>query len=277
VNNVGDNGPSAPTGIAGLNIANCQVTNVGGATTTGEMVGIKGTGTVSNCTVASVGNIAVAFQVTGIDAETVSQCRMSSIFGKAGVTGITANSASSCSLESITQSAATNSVAMGIQALRISDCSVLNLSGSNSIFVSAFRDYSLASHCTTVSVSNSGTGRSAGFEPTTNSLTVDCVVDNAHSHGISGATGCVVRGCNVHLANTGIGIDVTGASGVAEGNTVANCTTGINVTGANGLIVKNRVTLCTTNIAASATSQVGPPVTATGTIASTNPWANFTD
>jgi hypothetical protein len=138
----------------------------------------------------------------------------------------------------------------------------------------------LASGCVADAVVNNGAGISAGFLPGATAETLNCVVEGASVNGVSCTlAGCVVRGCNIRLAagNAGSGIDVSGPSGVIEDNHISLCQNGISATGANCLIVKNRVTTCTTNIISSATSQTGPVVTATGIIASTNPWANFTD
>jgi len=88
-----------------------------------------------------------------------------------------------------------------------------------------------------------------------------------------------IVGCNISNSTTGIlAADVRN---VIDGNTVDTCTTGIKVvSGANtasALVIRNQVRNCTTNFSLDAPCQSGPVVNAIGTIASTNPWANFTD
>jgi nitrous oxidase accessory protein NosD len=138
----------------------------------------------------------------------------------------------------------------------------------------------MASGCAATTVTNSGSGLSEGFQPSFDALTLNSTATGVEDVGLLGVQpGCVVRGCTFVLggAATGTGISISTASAVVEDNTVRSCNTGINVSGANGLVVHNRVTTCTTKINASATSQTGPLINATGAIASTNPWANFTD
>jgi hypothetical protein len=98
--------------------------------------------------------------------------------------------------------------------------------------------------------------------------------------GIEVASGQTVTGCTTGTAITGI--RATGTRNVIDGNNIVGAsTTGISVTSgsntASALVVRNQVRNCVTNILADPPSQVGPAVSATGTIASTNPWANFTD
>jgi parallel beta-helix repeat protein len=74
----------------------------------------------------------------------------------------------------------------------------------------------------------------------------------------------------------GAGIHATGASNHIEGNTVVGNDRGIHVDAAGNFIARNTARNCATAYAVSGTQTMGPIITATGTITSTNPWANFT-
>jgi hypothetical protein len=180
-------------------------------------------------------------------------------------------------VNAITQTAGATAAVTGIFADNLETCHVESLTASTSGTVAALSSYREATGCTVRSVTNSGSSGATGFSPADNGQTLNCTGDTAGTRGVQGGANCVVRNCAIHLNGTGNGIDMPGTSPVVEGNTVSGCAIGINVSGASGLVVKNRVTLCTNNIVVSATTQTGPVVTATGTISSTNPWANMTD
>jgi len=124
----------------------------------------------------------------------------------------------------------------------------------------------------------------------------------AHYNGRDGiyAGGSTVSSCSVYL-NTGDGIEVDSGSHVAncicigngcdgdgagihatwndnriEGNTVTGNDRGIDVDYPGNFIVKNTASGNTgSNYSITGTQTIGPIITATGTITSENPWANF--
>jgi parallel beta-helix repeat protein len=160
----------------------------------------------------------------------------------------------------------------------ISGSRVSGMNGNASGTTAGFAGYRLATDCQADGIVNSGSGTSAAFLPPTAGQTFRCVVEGSSASGVLClSASAVVRCCTVHLNGSGTGIDVRNTAGVIEDNAVSQCATGIAVTGSNGLVVKNRITTCNTNLSAGVTSQTGPLVSATGVIASTNPWANFTD
>jgi hypothetical protein len=273
VNNVGGTGPGTPTGINAVNVSGCDVNNVGNAASTGTVTGISGSAAVSHCTVTDLGDSTMAQAVTGITTQLASHCRVTQLNGLQNVNGIVADTAANCSAENLTQGAAATGSVVGISAARITDCRAGSLTGNGFLAV-GFLSYRLASGCTASAITN-GSSESDGFQSSLAAETIHCNVDGAGSTGIRGFAQCAVRNCTVRMTGSGIGI-VTTTQAVIEGNSVASATTGIFV-GATSLVVRNRLTLCTTNIAAGANSQTGPIVAATGTITSTNPWANFTD
>lgn len=73
----------------------------------------------------------------------------------------------------------------------------------------------------------------------------------------------------------GAGIVVGGADNRIEGNTVTNNDRGIEVQVAGNFIVQNSASGNSTNFSIAETQTIGPIITATGTITTTNPWANF--
>jgi hypothetical protein len=154
---------------------------------------------------------------------------------------------------------------------------VRDLNGASPSNTVGFASYLLASHCTASDVMNTGTGSSIGFQAGAGGQTVDSFHGGGSQFGMVCGNGCVVRGCSISLAGSGIGISATGSQCVIDTNSIRSCATGINLTGTNGLVIRNRITLCTVNLFTSATSQTGPVVTGQGTIGTTNPWANFTD
>lgn len=307
ITSVQSSGNALSTGLLGQTMQNCRVSGVGNtAGGSGQSVGINGT-TVIGCTVSTIGNSTALNPPFGIAGTTVQQCNVSSIghSGSAvGVTAITGTVVTGCTVAAI--NGGSSGTALGISASEVSHCSVsglLNAGGaspvsgiiadlvtdcriatvtattsSNASGITGFRN---ARNCTITSVSNSGTGNAVGALTTQPGRT-EAVTVNAGSAdiGISVASSQIVAGCTV--SSTVTGILVTGTRCVVDGNNlVGSHTTGISVQSgsntANALVIRNQIRNSTTNIAADAPAQVGPIVTATGTIASTNPWANFTD
>jgi hypothetical protein len=253
------------------------VFGVGNAGSTGTAIGIDSAGEVSHSLVNIIGNVASTSAATGMSGRFISHSRVSSISAGAAVNGISANTVTQCIVDTVNQGAATSS-ATGISAVTISGSRVSGMNGNASATTAGFAGYRLATDCQADNIVNSGSGTSAAFLPPTAGQTVRCVVEGSSASGVLClSAGAVVRGCTVRLNGSGTGIDVRNTAGVIEDNSVSECATGVAVTGNNGLVVKNRITACNTNVNASATSQTGPLVSATGAIASTSPWANFTD
>lgn len=133
-------------------------------------------------------------------------------------------------------------------------------------------------------------------------VVVDCSAESNGDVGIFAGTGSTVKSC-VAKENTSDGIKVTLSCNVLynqcyrngfqtgdgagihvagsatdnriEGNNVIDNDRGIDVDAAGNLIIKNSASGNTTNYAITGTQTIGPIITATGTITSKNPWANF--
>jgi parallel beta-helix repeat protein len=252
------------------------VGSVGEAPASTGARGIDATATVSNCVVSQIGETAVTGGASGITGRVVTHCRLVSVKNTNGVQGISADKVDHCSVEGVNQYGGSGG-AMGISAGHITDCQVNTVSASAAGNAVGFGNYRYASGCDAVAVNNGSTGNGVGFAASSGSQTLNCSTNFVDAFGILGATRCVVKGCNIQMDDAGTGISITGTTGVVENNTVTSATTGISITGTDGLVLRNTVRLCTTNFSLSATTQVGPIVSADGIIASTSPWANFTD
>jgi hypothetical protein len=135
--------------------------------------------------------------------------------------------------------------------------------------------------CAVSSISNTGSGLAFGLLKTNNNAgsIENCVFQSCGDIAVSVGARQRIVGCTIFFALTGIA--ATDVRNVVDGNTVDSCTTGIRISsggnGAQALVVRNQVRNCTTNFLLDTPCQFGPTVSATGQIASTNPWANFTD
>lgn len=253
---VADLSGSPVIGIDAAQVTNCRARNVGDASSS-STTGIQGTLT-RGCVLESITGISVI----GISGSEVTECRVSSLAQRGG---------------------SGSSLARGISATIILDCSVSSLTAENSTELTGFASYEQAIRCRVGSVPSSP-GGAAGFRPAgSSSQTID---SGASSVGLNigvdldGSTGAVIRGCRFNLAGAGIGISCSGTNIRIEDNTITGAAVGINAgsSSTSGLIVRNRVTNCTLPIVFNATTwQVGPRLSAVGDISSTNPWANFID
>lgn len=152
-------------------------------------------------------------------------------------------------------------------------------SGNGSTGIRALNG-SRAENCT----SRANTGQ--GFYVTGASTITGCVSTSNVWHGIEVGGDCVVTRNQVSNAGQGgaqaTGIYLTGNRNRCEENSVTTVSTsggdqGIAISGSGNFVARNTVS---GYAAASAfpmwgTHTVGPVVTATGTITTTNPWANF--
>jgi hypothetical protein len=110
--------------------------------------------------------------------------------------------------------------------------------------------------------------------------TVDaCTASGNSVFGIRAAQECVIRNNAVRQSVGGqspyAGILVTGSNNRVEGNNTINCNHGIRVDGAGNLIIANSSSNCTIGFAVTGAQTIGPVISASGTISSSNPWANF--
>lgn len=134
---------------------------------------------------------------------------------------------------------------------------------------------STVSHCATTN--NKGTGLGVGIQVGQNCTVSYCSSMNNHS-GIIGSSAChIFNNTCSHNTNAGNG---TGISGTflsrIEGNSVAGNDKGIQIENSvRCLIIKNTALNNTTDYDIGTDSFVGPIISTTGTITSTNPWANF--
>jgi hypothetical protein len=278
VEGIGDAGPGSPIGIFASHVSGCHVTLVGGADSTANQIGgIIASISASHCTVITIGASNAPQPLTGLQTGLATHCRVADLDAARSITGINAITAISCNVDGLSQGAGASGSMHGISADTVTDCRVAQLNGVTATGTSAFSFYKLATGCTASGIANSGGGFTIGFAPGANGYTVNCTVESTGSFGVNGISGCTVKGCTIRLNSSGIGIELSGTGGMIQDNFVHFCATGINASGTKILVVRNRVSDCTANISSSATTQTGPMVTATGTIASTNPWANFTN
>lgn len=243
------------TGISGSAIHNCVASNVGAVSTaTGSVVGIAATsGVVANCAVSNVGANGSTASVTGISAGTVTASRVLNARGASDLRGISAGRVVDCSVETVVGATASSSVV-------------------------GFSSYRLATGCTALDVSNSGAGGSAGFLCPNAGETRACNAVNTGTAGIRHTAGGAIRGCTVSTLSAGVGILCDTSPISIEDNSVSVCANGISTGSSPAFVVRNRVTGITgVKFSVGASAQLGPIVNAAGNIASTSPWANFSD
>jgi hypothetical protein len=233
--------------------------------------------------VSFVGDVASSVGAAGISGTEISHCNVSNVRGgtTGTVTGISAFMVSHCRVGSLSQGASSGSVA-GISGTdAVVACSVEGISGATSFSTTGISGGGVVRECFVNLVSNTGAGTASGLNRTTAEIgnVENCVFRNCGDVAVSVNAHQRIVGCQVFSTTTGI--LATGGGNVIEGNSVDTCTTGISVTSggntAQALVVRNQVRNCTTNFVLDALCQAGPAVNATGAIASTSPWANFTD
>ena len=126
-------------------------------------------------------------------------------------------------------------------------------------------------------VVNFGSGGSFGFDLGTGCVAEHCQIAGSSTTGIRAVANAKITQCEVSGATITIGIDCQAGGSVIDGNNVFGCTTGIKAVGAT-LVTRNHVTNSPTKFNVAAAVQLGPVITATGTLTTaTNPWTNFTD
>lgn len=270
-------GTSTTTAISADVVADTQVSNVTGGIVTGISAA-----QVTNCRLRSIGSSG-GTSVTGIQGTLTRGCVIESISGTS-VFGINSSHVADCRISSLSQvGGSSTSAATGIYGTVILDCSVSLITADSSSNATGFNNYEQASRCRAGAI-NAAAGSGAGFRPSgSSSQTLDCGASSITLNigiDLENAVGSVVRGCRFNLGGAGIGISCNGTRNRIEDNTISGCTVGINASSAStgGLIVRNRVTDCTLPMTFNASTwQVGPRISATGDITTTNPWANFVD
>ncbi len=146
---------------------------------------------------------------------------------------------------------------------------------------------------------------SNGVSFNTGTLVSRCVVHRNGGHGISiGGSDNLIRDCQitengldgVTMANNGsriignyvrglsvgpgpnAGLRAAGSQNHIADNTVTVCSTGITVAGgAANLVVRNFIHSCDTNLVGGTGNLIGPTNSATSSLVTNHPWANFTD
>jgi parallel beta-helix repeat protein len=204
-----------------------------------------------------------------------------------------------------------NGIAVGDTA-RVSECTIkdnggagLSAGGGVSI-VTEVASYSndgvgfhIQSNCSLSAcsaVGNGGRGFSANFTTTFN----NCVATGNGEDGFWAQANCTVMGCtatnnygsgirsNAENIITGnictdngfstadaAGIHIVGSDNRVEGNTVSGNDRGIDCDVAGNFIVRNSASGNMVSYSITGTQTMGPVITATGVITTSNPWANF--
>lgn len=121
-----------------------------------------------------------------------------------------------------------------------------------------------------------GTNGVVAFEAT---LIRDCTLAENVGDGILVRNRCIVLNNNCRQngfgSGDGAGIRVLNDYNRIEGNNVTTNDRGIDVAQGGNLIIKNSAGGNGTNYVIVGTQSIGPIITATGTITTNNPWANF--
>jgi hypothetical protein len=286
------------TGINGSQVSGCTASGIGTGAGTGSITGINATSVnassaitvgstsssvsvgissakASDCIVQFVG-AANGKDAAGINGSgTVTGCRVNGISGTGSLFGILGDLVAHSSVESVTQNPGTSGAATGISAERVVDSQVTTVTGSappQTVGISASRS---ASGCSVSTVSNA-TGSSAGIVALVQGAQVQrCSVLGGGLPNFTGISisGGLAVGNSLDGASTAIAL-VNGST--ADGNNITNCPTGITAFN-NSLIIRNNFRQSPNAVSIDATSKAGSLVTATGAIASTNPWVNFRD
>jgi Right handed beta helix region len=246
----GGNGGTGFTTAEGCTIRNCTAhENVSGGISTGSGC------TIANSTVSTNGG-------SGISLAGGSVVQSCSARGNTG-NGIEVGGGSTV----INCESMEHEVGVAFLAGRgglVANCTV---QGSRSVGIAA-SDGTIVRNCSIVETAGPGITTANGV------LIADCMLFS-NSPGITANTECYVLGNNLKLCNPGIkvvgsGCRVDGNNLVGSGNTV-----GILVDVGGNIIFRNSVRNYGTHYSFSGTNTVGPIITATGTISTTNPWANF--
>ena len=201
---------------------------------------------------------------SGIFAETGSSLVNCSATGNIGTFGISAGIGSSLANCSAQNNTSPETVSAGIVANQGS-----TVTGCTS-----------RSNLSTAGTLSPTTGM--GFFLGAGSTVQNCTAHSNKGDGINVPNGCLVRenhcefnGLFAPPAGDGAGIHATGSDNRIEANNVSNSDRGIDVDAGGNLIIKNSASSNGNNYDITGPQTIGPIITATGTITTTNPWANF--
>jgi len=264
-------------GILASIVSDCSVDTVSGSTSS---TGISQAQAATGCTIRNVGLTTSTASTIGAHANSAFGLDVRDIRGAGPVAGILGNTVSNCNVVNLVQGASTATMT-GIVADVITACRVDTITGLSTTPTSGILDARVVRDCAVSSISNTGPGFAFGLNKTNNNAgsIENCVFQSCGDVAVSVGARQRIVGCTIEIAITGI--LANNVRNVIDGNTIDSCTTGISVTSgtntANALVVRNQVRNCTNNFVLDTPCQFGPTVSATGQIASTNPWANFTD
>lgn len=274
------NGRGTPIGISAGVVVSSTVVGVGGSQGTVTPIGISAP-TVSSCTVTNVGNGAAAAGSTGILGNAISDCGVSSMVGgtAGNSVGISGVSVQRCTVNAVSLAGGGSGTCTGILAEEIIGCRVNSVTSTATGNATGLSGHRLARDSSVATVTNPN-AFAWGAQTSNAGRTENVVIAGATTAGIVVSSNHMVTGCSVSGGTNAI--QATGVRNVIDGNNITGSSTnGISASSgtntANALIIRNQIRNCTTNILADAPCQVGPIVLATGTIAGTNPWTNFTD
>jgi hypothetical protein len=280
-------------GINANEVTACQVSQVGASDTAAAapLIGIRANESASSSSVSLVGSSSHTASVTGISAvRDVLHCSVRDLQTSGSLRGITTElNCLGSSVRALTQTSVSTSSMSGISARRIEDCVASGLTMRNG-FLQPVLNAPTILNSRVDNITTSGTGSIAAFGyDSVGHVTICGNTSDSADYGIyyGASTGSLTCTDNVihHSRREGI-VCSTGAPGQSriENNTVHRLDT---ATGAgifigstsSALVVRNRVTGGTaTKYTFSTTTQSGPVVSASGTLAATvHPWANFSD
>lgn len=287
VRQTGTSSGGVPIGISAKVVTECQVTGVGGASSSNSGIGFGiFAQTVAGCHADTIGAPGCPCSLTAIRGLTTAHSRASNILGTGSLAGIEGNVVTASSVQTLSGSS-TGSIT-GIAAGRVENCEVYGLSGTAGFGVVGIIAGQV-SGSRVVDVADTGTLPAAGIRAKGSGCTIaNCHVQGTSHIGIDAVdVGVVVRDCHVQgdlnfglgpLGTVGIQANAPNGHVRIEGNHVSNFATGITASSNRAiLVVRNSVGTCTTNFNVGANAQFGPIVTTGGALTTATPWANFVD
>jgi hypothetical protein len=279
------------TGIAAHTVQSSTVIGVGAAPASASslgMVGINASRRVIDTSVSNIGSANASGLVRGIIAPDVARCSLNDLRTSGNIVAVTCEVCTDTQIVAITQSVGGSAAVTAVSGDTVRRVRVSNTAARNA-FVSYVINAAKVEQCHVSSATNEGAGTIVGIGRIVLNSNVhirDSVVEGA-DYGVrvtaSGGQVTVLDSQFTAIRNEGIWIG-TGTSGSCrlEGNVVERAGTvsgaGIRVdTNVRGFVVRNRVIGAAPKFSLGPQTQAGPIVSAVGTIASTSPWANFTD
>lgn len=279
VSNLRTTGSGVVSGIESGTVGNCQVTKIGYQDSTGEVTGILASSRIQDCGIKDIGHANVTGTVTGAkggstSAGSVSHVDVATVTGNFVCRGVDAALVDHANVKGLRQQGSGTGQIVGISAERVIDSQVRDSIANGTIECHGIFATS-AQSCSVGQLTNPGSGVHTGI---TSPKARDCTVQQVDGDGIAAAGGRArITGCSVETCiQTGINCGSPG--GILDGNVVAGCELGIRTYSGSKVVARgNDVTTCTTKYQFDPATRAGPVVTAAGTIASTSPFANFSD